>query len=204
MKSSPYGGETSVVTGCLPVVEEVTVIRLNGMPFGFQEPPTAKRIALGVGLVLALVGSLFVALAVGDYREGEETKGRPAITGQILSAEVNEDVRRDRNSDGGTRTRRTYTSAITYEYLVDGTTFQGHRIKADDASGSQSRAYEIINRYPVGSDATVYYDPDDPGSAVLEQGADMTRVYLFGGVGGVFALVGLAALAVTGLVGRRT
>ena len=179
------------------------MIRFNEMPDLFRRSAAASRIALGVGVVLFLVGGLFVVLAVSDYREGEATKAWPSTTAQIRSAHVDEDVRRDRDSDGSTRTHRTYMPAVSYEYVVDGTTYQGHRIRADDAIGSQERAHRIINRYPVGTETTAYYNPDDPGSAVLEQGAELAQVYLFGGIGGVFALIGLGALGMTGLNARR-
>lgn len=145
--------------------------------------------------MLVLTGALFVVLVVDDYRKGHAFVAWPSTTGVILSTTVEEDMRTDRTSHGRRRTRRTYTPAVRYEYVVEDTTYLGHRIRAGDYGGDEGWAYGVANRYPVGTEATVYYNSDDPGSTVLEQGADRSRVYLFGGTGVIFALIGLVALA---------
>lgn len=173
----------------------------NGLFARLRASSMAMWVVLGVGLTLTLMGGVFAAVAADSYRDGEETKSWPSTTGEVLSADVEENERRERDDNGSTRTRRTYTPMVTYAYEVDGTAYTGHRIRADDMGGDRDRAFDVVNDYPVGSIATVYYDPDDPGSAVLRQGADPVAVYLFGGIGGLFLLIGLAGLGV-GAVAR--
>ncbi len=91
-------------------------------------------------------------------------------------------------------------AAPTRRSTVMSTSWRAPRIRATGSgpattAAAKIGAYGIANRYPVGTEATVYYNPDEPGSSVLEQGADRSRVSLFGGTGALFMLVGLVALA---------
>lgn len=168
---------------------------------GRSRPTTLAAIAFGA--IFFLVGAIMLAMGVDGYRDGQATKSWSSTTATILSSEVREDVETSRDSRGMERTKSTYRSALRYEYAIDGRTFQGYRIKADDYGGSASRAYDAVNRYPVGAEVTVYYDPADPSQAVLEQGADGTAVYLFGGIGALFSMIGLGAFAFVGVSSRR-
>jgi hypothetical protein len=61
---------------------------------------------------------------------------------------------------------------VIYEYEVRGRKYQNDQIKAGDkywASGTSQEAYQTIDRYPVGMDVTVYYNPDNPAEASLER-----------------------------------
>ena len=63
-----------------------------------------------------------------------------------------------KDSDG----HRTSKLKITYAYHVNGDKFTAHRIASGTSSGS-------MNRYRPGA-IQVFYDPDDPATAVLEPG----------------------------------
>jgi len=58
-------------------------------------------------------------------------------------------------------------------------------------SSSRSHAEEIVNRYPTGRTVAVYYDPSDPGTAVLEPGVTWSS-YMILGIGLSFVLISLA------------
>ena len=178
-------------------------MHFNGPTIWFRGARAPLIGALVLGTVFFLVGSILAALAVNNYRDGEATKSWTPTTARIISAEVQENIDTVRESNGGRRTRYTYTPIVRYEYDVEGRTYQGHRVKADNYSGSQTGAYNTVNRYPVGAEVTAYVDPANPSQAVLEQGADSTGVYLFGGIGSLFGLVGLGALVFAGSFYRR-
>jgi hypothetical protein len=159
--------------------------------------------AIVLGAILVLVGGIALALGVNDYRDGEATSSWPSTTARVLASEIHEDTDRVRNSNGRSRTRTTYKPEVRYEYTVDGTIYHGNRIRIGDYSGGEDRANETVNRYPAGSEVTVYHDLGDSGSAVLEQGADRTGVYFFGGIGAGFSVIGPAALTFGGVFLRR-
>lgn len=162
----------------------------------------AKWVVIGVCALMIVMGGVFSAVAADAYRDGEATRAWPSTTGQILTADVEESVRQERRDNGSYRERRTYTPKVTYAYAIQGVDLAGHRIRADDMGGDRDHAFDAINEYPVGSIVDVYYNPDDPGSSVLQPGADTRAVWLFGGMGGLFVILGLAGLIRMTLVRR--
>ena len=155
------------------------------------------------GAIFALVGGILLAVGVAAYRDGEATKSWSSTTATVLSASIDEHTSTTRDSNGHRDTRTTYTPEVRYEYTIDGTTYQGDRIKVGGYFGSQDRALDIVARFPAGAEVTAFYDPKSPSDAVLEQGAQRTAVYVFGGIGGGFTVLGLGALAFAGAFVRR-
>lgn len=161
-----------------------------------------KWVVIGISAVMILVGGVLGAVAYDNYRDGEATKAWPSTSGEILSAQVDQDVRTERQDNGTIRERRTYRPLVTYSYTIQGVEYTGNRIRADDSGGDRDKAFDTINSYPVGSIVDVFYDPADPGSAVLRQGADTVAVWLFGGIGGLFVVLGLVGVVGTTVLGR--
>lgn len=154
----------------------------------------AKWVVIAMAAIMLLIGGVFSAIAYDNYRDGEETKAWPSTSGEIRSAEVEEEERRERQDNGGYRTRYTYTPRVTYAYTIQGVEYTGHRIRADDSGGGRDKAYDTINDFPVGSIVDVYYDPSDPSSSVLRQGADPVAVWVFGGIGGLLLVLSLVGV----------
>jgi hypothetical protein len=196
-----HGTMLAVWDGAQPV-GVVTMVRFNGVAGSVRRSSTARWVVVAVGAVMVLMGGIFGAVAYDNYRDGEATKAWPSTSGQILTANVDEEERRDRDSDGRIRTRYTYTPRISYAYTIQGVEYTGHRIRADDSGGDRDKAFDTINDFPVGSIVNVYYDPSDPGSSVLKQGADPVAVWVFGGVGGVFMILGLVGVVGTTVLRR--
>ena len=67
---------------------------------------------------------------------------------------------------------RSEVPVVIYAYQVDGRPYQSFRLRAGDDTGGirlHGDASRTLERYPVGSNVTVYYDPDDPANAALER-----------------------------------
>jgi Protein of unknown function (DUF3592) len=84
---------------------------------------------------------------------------------------------------------------VEYEFSVAGRTYRGERIAITDTSGEDIEP--ALQRYPLGKEVTVYYDPSDPNNCVLEReipkglvsGCMLILVVLaVGGVGFYFAV----------------
>ena len=60
---------------------------------------------------------------------------------------------------------------MKYTYQAAGRSYVGNRISASDThQKSLSGADKILRKYPAGGQVTVYYNPDEPGVALLEPG----------------------------------
>jgi hypothetical protein len=72
-----------------------------------------------------------------------------------------------RSSDG-----TTYSVAIKYRYVVNGTTYESDRYNFNGFTSSSGRAGKeaIVQQYPAGSIAFCYFDPHVPREAVLDRG----------------------------------
>ena len=123
--------------------------------------------------VLQLIhGLLFLAAAIIALRSGWNglrlaltSKDWMAAPGIVVQSEVIAIPGREETS---------YFPDVQFEYVVN-----DHRYTADTVrfgeytSLSQRRAEAIVSRYPPGSRVTVYYNPENPETAVLERKATL-------------------------------
>ena len=126
-------------------------------------------------------------LVYGDW----QTRGWPIADGRVISSRV---VRSNRVSD--------YLADIRFEYEVGGRRYQGDRRAVRWGrirSRFESRARDVVARYPVGSAVSVSYDPQNPSYAMIEPGVSFGSVILliigvgFVGIAAIFARESLAA-----------
>jgi len=99
------------------------------------------------------------------------------------------------SNSGGEGT--TYAPEVHYTYQVEGKEYNGTRIFIGDnrysSNGDYARNY--IERYPVGKEVSVYFDPQQPGSAILEPGTSKKSYFPlalglgFAAFGGWFYLI---------------
>jgi len=64
------------------------------------------------------------------------------------------------------------TPRVVYQYDVNGQRYQSEQIRAGDRfmqMTSSRSAYDTIDRYPVGTQVTVFYNPQNPTEAALER-----------------------------------
>jgi hypothetical protein len=147
--------------------------------------------ALGIGMVLWGLSRRSKANAiVGAARQW------PTATGTMIATEV---------VKGGTNRNRTYTPVVRYEYEVDGSKHVGDRVRAGYLTfGWRATAERVLQLYPVGASVPVRYDPDDPGSSLLELETSSTP--LMTAVGGVVLFLiggGIVVLAMAGTFSRN-
>ena len=81
------------------------------------------------------------------------------------------DIQRSRNNDGKTM----YSADIRYEFYVEKELFEGDKISFGSgfSSSSSSLAKKKLKKYPLNKKVDVYYDPEFPGSSVLNPGGSI-------------------------------
>ncbi len=95
------------------------------------------------------------------YRQSTQTW--LSTTGTILMSSVQSQ-----------RTGRSHSiyPVVVYTYNVDGKNYQSQRIKAGEQFLNvriAGQAQATVNRYPIGTTVTVYYDPSNPAECALEK-----------------------------------
>ena len=86
----------------------------------------------------------------------------PSTTGEVIKSRV--------QVSGGDLT--TVSPYILYKYQVGGMDFSGTQIRAGDQyynAYNSIESYDVVDKYPVGAQVTVYYNPKDPTQAALER-----------------------------------
>ena len=91
----------------------------------------------------------------------------PAVAGEVsLSRVVYMEV-----PSGRFGTTIAYSAEVAYQYTVADRHYTGTNITFNDQSNSDLSLFkEIVRRYPTGKTVKVYYNPGNPGEAVLENG----------------------------------
>ena len=108
----------------------------------------------------------------------------------IVHSEVHKRVKARRSGQKSHQARTHFTAEIRYDYTVDGTSYTGDRVSYSDYSSSNEMQMQtVVAEYPVGKSVTVFFDPENPSSSLLESGFGWTPVAI-SALGVVFAMVG--------------
>lgn len=146
---------------------------------------------IGVGS-LVFVSMMLVAMV--QWKKVAEARRWPVSRGRVLESRVTDSS----DSDGGT----TYRAEVTYEYAVGGQMYRndllafGSRSLSEGGSWGEKKAHRIAQKYFVGKDVGVHYDPTQPGNSVLEVRSAITKLLVFIGVIFLITSVGIAAIVV--------
>jgi len=150
-------------------------------------------------LALAALGIFLIAFSLRSRRKAAASQSWPVTHGQITKAEVKQSASTD--DDG--RTTYAYYPAVEYAYQIGEQTYTGKRMSFGGvvAYGSRSKAEANLARFPVGGQVAVYYNPEKPSEAVLEQKAGG---FAWGMIVGAICLVLGACIACPLLMGIVT
>jgi len=123
------------------------------------------------GIALLLLGAVtlwFLGRTVFFFWRGLRSINWEKTTGTITEAWVN--VVTDSENDSR---QRNYLKA-TYQYTVDGQTYESKRIRYGDIENEGRRKQKVLEKkareYRENPQRTVYYNPQNPQQAVLERG----------------------------------
>lgn len=148
-------------------------------------------------MVLSL-GCLFfsIGLELSDYSLFEvykalSSKGWPMTRGVVVSSRI-----KPPEISSGQDAGILYHASIVYKYKVNGTEYEGKRIKFGELEGTApDDSQMLLNQYRNNEAVSVYYRPGSPDEAVLEPGLHRNTWFipLFGlffiGMSGLFAMV---------------
>ncbi len=134
-------------------------------------------------------GAYMIYRSIQDRKKAKASLAWPSTQGRVIESRVVES--RSSDSDGDTTT--TYRPYIKYEYQVVGSVFTSDKLAIGPAVSTSSyrKAEEKVKRMPAGAAVTVFYNPDDPTEAVLEQRSNAGLLLI---LGIIFVVVGLCLL----------
>jgi hypothetical protein len=159
--------------------------------------------AFGLPVAAIAVGAFCAVYFVKMRLQARASAAWPVAPGKITRSEVARDVLAVKEeSTGRIRYDDKYRPVIQFVYRVGGRDYFGSGVTGGWTSlhGSPERAEAVVAAYPAGKEISIYYDPAQPRTAVLERGKAA------GGfaplvVGAVFSLAGVAMLWVFASIG---
>lgn len=116
-------------------------------------------------LVFLVVGIALLGFWYRGRNRAKRAMTWPQVPGKILESTVVG----NKNFDGGDEKAR-----VLYSYVVNGMSLQSKSVGA----GILSSPAGIVKRYPVGKQVQVYYDPENPKSALLERSGSGPIIFL--------------------------
>ncbi|MBR95859.1 MAG: hypothetical protein CMA81_03455 [Euryarchaeota archaeon] len=90
------------------------------------------------------------------------TSGWTPTDGVVINSGVDEST----SSEGGP----TYCLWVDYQYTFENRTYNGYIVSYSQEDSCNSWSEDADEKYPPGSDVTVYVNPENPTEAVLENG----------------------------------
>ena len=158
--------------------------------------PGQYRIIAGFLIFIILAGCALFTFGVFFIIEASASGNWPSVQGEVEGVYV-------RHTRGSSRTSQgSYHYEVTYSYLINDIIYTNDRYSLGSGSTASSRystedeaRSDAREAYPSGSEITVYYDPADPFSSVLDPGLNWgTFVPLLMGL--VFIPTGIVFLVV--------
>ena len=148
-------------------------------------PPTIVSVFL---LVVGCAALALFGLVTHDWYTASVSQNWPVVAGKIVYAGL-----RGGYFAAGRGIAHAEHAAIDYQYTVRGRDYTAHDVYLGlDYENPQ----QTVQRYPVGTNVIVHYDPQKPSTAVLEPGLGLNRMQWFGTVVFYSAWIGFGVLCV--------
>jgi uncharacterized protein DUF3592 len=143
-------------------------------------------VLLGLGcvgiIILAFVGggAYLIYRTRQSQNQADASQGWSSVTGQVVESDVSHRTTTD--ADGAMND--SYAPRVRYTYRVNDADYAGDKIVFGfmTSYNVDAKAREVLTKYPVGQQVTVYYDPANPENAVLERKAGSTMAGMIIGV----------------------
>jgi hypothetical protein len=122
------------------------------------------NVLLTIGIivvVLFILNAIFLTIIFFMRRRMAVVSQWPSTMGNVVMSTIDR-----RSSDDG------YTDypVVQYGYQVNGQSYQGTKLAPGPEVGGTG-ARKVVAKYPAGAQVMVFYNPQNPGDAVLERKA---------------------------------
>ncbi len=144
-----------------------------------RDEDQAKSTQAWVGCLFLVLAGALVLWSLYQAMEMSNSEGWSKTSGRIITSGA--------APGSGFFTQYTTYPEVAYTYTVREQEFKSHNLHwASNFRLTRAGAEAEVARYPAGAEVTVYYDPDFPGTAVLQPG--FNRHFFFDIVAGLLII----------------
>jgi hypothetical protein len=141
---------------------------------------------VGLGLLIATMGSIFVVALVQGYGRAVETREWTKVAMKITKSEMF-----SRKIDSGPPEHK---AIVEYAFDLNGKQLTGSGIKRTEGyTKHETKAQRIVDRYPIGMAGTAWVNPEDPKQTVLKHNTKAVLYTVW--FPGLFVIAGLGIAA---------
>lgn len=152
------------------------------------------------GLIFVGFSLLFIGVGIGLAGQQRERLTTFLPSPAYVQAH---DMRVETSTDSDGHTSTSYLPLITYIYEVNGHQYTNTAVTPLEIAGSRSAANDLLKAYPIDTNTTAYYDPNNPRDAYLHQDKDIFP-YIFVIFPTLFTSIGMSLfLGLDGWVSKR-
>ena len=135
-----------------------------GYPVAVMRGNVQGRLFLsGIGVLLALVGAVFLWLMWRSFERAREMAGWPEVEAVVLRSEAGE-----RRIGGSGAPEFRFEVLYGYEFAGERLTSERWSLRGSPWSKDPAAALELVRAHPAGSRMMCRVDPQDPGTAVMK------------------------------------
>lgn len=128
----------------------------------------------GYTSILVVFGVAAILFSLYQRKKMRASENWPQVTGTITKVDLVQDIDRDSAE---------YSVYVLYEYVVNDSRHTGNRIELNRRSYVRKKSAQArFEEYPVNSSVVVYFNPANPGEAVLVRSAPHNILYLVLGI----------------------
>jgi hypothetical protein len=112
-----------------------------------------------IGVLVVLAAIFAEAITIPMFLKARQVAGWPTTVGRVFQSDYDEAL------------HGTVTAKIRYEFYVENKRYESRQVRTrGQSSKHEEDILPLVERFPVGSQPTVYYNPANPSDAYLEAG----------------------------------
>lgn len=116
------------------------------------------------------ISAILLGIILASSLAASKAKNWQSTTGTIIMSML--EARR------GSKGHYVNYPVVVYNYRVGGASYESRKVSPGMEWGGTG-AGKVVERYPTGSQVTVYYNPENPAEALLERKAPSAMIWLW-------------------------